>query len=202
MIKRCFDLIAAAVALLVLSPLLAVLALVIRIKLGHPVVFTQVRPGRHGRPFRMYKFRSMTNTRGADGELLPDALRLTSFGRKLRSTSLDELPELINILRGEMSFVGPRPLLLEYLPLYSPAQARRHDVRPGLTGWAQVKGRNSLSWEEKFELDQWYVDHASVWLDCRILFMTARAVLKRDGIAAKGEATMPLFRGSPETQKR
>ncbi len=194
--KRLFDLLLSIGLLLALAlPLLLLWALVRR-KLGSPVLFRQVRPGLHGRPFMMVKFRTMTDERGADGELLPDAQRLTSFGRFLRATSLDELPELWNVLRGEMSLVGPRPLLMEYLPLYSPEQARRHEVRPGITGWAQVNGRNALSWEERFKLDVWYVDHRSLWLDLCILWMTVRKVIVREGISAQGEATMPRFTGN------
>lgn len=193
--KRLFDLIVAIVLLVLLCIPLLLLAVVIRLRLGSPVLFRQVRPGLHGRPFTMVKFRTMTDGRGPDGALLPDAQRLTSFGRMLRSTSLDELPELWNVLRGEMSLVGPRPLLMEYLPLYTPAQARRHEVRPGITGWAQVNGRNALSWEERFSLDVWYVDHRTFWLDLRILWLTVRKVLVRDGISAQGEATMSKFTG-------
>ena len=193
--KRLFDLLASAIGLLVLAVPLALLAWQVRRKLGSPVLFTQVRPGLHGKPFRMVKFRTMTDARDANGALLPDAQRLTPFGRFLRSSSLDELPELWNVLRGEMSLVGPRPLLMEYLPLYSPEQTRRHEVRPGITGWAQVNGRNAISWADKFALDVWYVDHRSLWLDVRILWMTVRKVLVRDGISAAGEATMPKFEG-------
>lgn len=193
--KRLFDLLLSLGGLLLLSlPLLLLWVLVYR-KLGSPVLFRQVRPGLHGRPFMMVKFRTMTDERGADGELLPDAQRLTAFGRFLRASSLDELPELWNVLRGEMSLVGPRPLLMEYLPLYSPEQARRHEVRPGITGWAQVNGRNALSWEERFKLDIWYVDHRSLWLDLRILWLTVRKVIVREGISAQGEVTMPRFTG-------
>ncbi len=194
--KRFFDLLLSFGLLLVLAlPLLLLLALVRR-KLGSPVLFRQARPGLHGRPFMMFKFRTMTDERGADGELLPDAHRLTPFGRFLRATSLDELPELWNVLRGEMSLVGPRPLLMEYLPLYSPEQARRHEVRPGITGWAQVNGRNAISWDERFRLDVWYVDHRSLWLDLHILWLTLRKVIVREGISAQGEATMPRFTGN------
>jgi len=193
--KRVFDLLASAVGLLILAVPLAVLAWQVRRKLGSPVLFTQVRPGLHGKPFRMVKFRTMTDERDASGALLPDAQRLTPFGRFLRSSSLDEFPELWNVLKGEMSLVGPRPLLMEYLPLYTPEQARRHEVRPGITGWAQVNGRNAISWADKFALDVWYVDHRSLWLDVRILWMTLRKVLVRDGISAAGEATMPRFEG-------
>ncbi len=193
--KRLFDLIVAIVLLLLLAIPLLLLAAVIRLRLGSPVLFRQVRPGLQGRPFTMVKFRTMTDGRGPDGELLPDAQRLTPFGRLLRSTSLDELPELWNVLCGEMSLVGPRPLLMEYLPLYTPAQARRHEVRPGITGWAQVNGRNALSWEDRFNLDVWYVDHQTLWLDLRILWLTVRKVLVREGISAQGEVTMSKFTG-------
>ena len=194
--KRFFSLLAALLALILLaSPLLALVWLVRR-HLGTPVFFTQVRAGIHGKPFKMFKFRTMTNERGPNGDLLPDAQRLSPFGRWLRATSLDELPEIWNVIKGEMSFVGPRPLLMEYLPLYSTEQARRHEVRPGITGWAQVNGRNAISWEEKFELDVWYVDNRSLWLDITILWLTVKKVLLRDGINAAGEATMPRFTGS------
>jgi lipopolysaccharide/colanic/teichoic acid biosynthesis glycosyltransferase len=193
--KRLFDLLISAFGLLFLALPLLTLAWLVRRKLGSPVLFTQVRPGLHGKPFRMVKFRTMTDERDASGNLLPDALRLTPFGRFLRASSLDELPELWNVLCGEMSLVGPRPLLMEYLPLYSPEQARRHEVRPGITGWAQVNGRNAISWADKFVLDVWYVDHRSLWLDVRILWLTVRKVLVRDGISAAGEATMPRFEG-------
>ncbi|WP_157469052.1 sugar transferase [Deinococcus murrayi] len=194
--KRTFDVLAAGLGLLLLSLPLGVLAGLVRLKLGTPVLFRQVRPGLAGQPFTMYKFRTMTDERGPDGHLLPDAERLTAFGRFLRSTSLDELPELLNVLKGDMSLVGPRPLLMEYLPLYTPRQARRHEVRPGITGWAQVNGRNALSWEEKFELDVWYVENRTLALDLRILCMTVAKVLRRDGISAAGDATMPIFKGS------
>ena len=167
-----------------------------RRKLVSPVFFTQMRPGLQGKPFLMVKFRTMTDARGPDGALLPDADRLTPFGRFLRATSLDELPELWNVLKGDMSLVGPRPLLMEYLPLYSPGQARRHEVRPGITGWAQVNGRNAIGWEDKFTLDVWYVDHRSLWLDIKILWLTVKKVLVREGISADGEATMGRFTGS------
>jgi len=195
-IKRAFDVAAAAVGLVVLSPVLAGVALAVRLRLGAPVLFRQERPGLHGRPFTMLKFRTMTDARDAAGRLLPDAERLTPLGRLLRSTSLDELPELWNVLRGDMSLVGPRPLLVRYLDRYTPEQARRHEVRPGLTGWAQVNGRNALTWEEKFALDVWYVDHASLALDLKILLLTLRRVLAREGISAAGEATMPEFTGT------
>jgi lipopolysaccharide/colanic/teichoic acid biosynthesis glycosyltransferase len=194
--KRFFDFLAASLALLMLALPLLALAWLIRRKLGSPVLFRQVRPGLQGRPFTMVKFRTMTDERGPDGALLPDAQRLTPFGRFLRASSLDELPELWNVLKGEMSLVGPRPLLMEYLPLYTPEQARRHAARPGITGWAQVNGRNAISWADKFALDVWYVDHRSLWLDVQILWRTVRKVLVRDGISAAGEATMPKFTGS------
>jgi lipopolysaccharide/colanic/teichoic acid biosynthesis glycosyltransferase len=195
-VKRLSDLLVSAMSLLLLAVPLVLLAWQVRRKLGSPVLFTQVRPGLHGKPFRMVKFRTMTDERGPDGALLPDAQRLTPFGRFLRASSLDELPELWNVLRGEMSLVGPRPLLMEYLPLYTPEQARRHAVRPGITGWAQVNGRNAISWTDKFALDVWYVDHRSLWLDVQILWRTVRKVLVRDGISAAGEATMSKFTGS------
>jgi lipopolysaccharide/colanic/teichoic acid biosynthesis glycosyltransferase len=194
--KRVFDFVAALLALLMLALPLLALAWLIRRKLGSPVLFCQVRPGLHGKPFTMVKFRTMTDERGPDSALLPDAQRLTPFGRFLRASSLDELPELWNVLKGEMSLVGPRPLLMEYLPLYTPEQARRHEVRPGITGWAQVNGRNAISWADKFALDVWYVDHRSLWLDVRILWRTVRKVLVRDGISAAGDATMPKFTGT------
>ena len=194
--KRAFDFIAALMALLLLCLPLAVLTLLVRRKLGHPAFFRQVRPGLHGQPFEMVKFRSMTDARGPDGALLPDAERLTPFGRFLRASSLDELPGLWNVLKGDMSLVGPRPLLMEYLPLYSPEQARRHEVRPGITGWAQVNGRNALGWDDKFKLDVWYVDHRSLRLDIKILWLTVKKVLVRDGISAEGQATVEYFRGN------
>jgi lipopolysaccharide/colanic/teichoic acid biosynthesis glycosyltransferase len=194
--KRVFDFVVASLALLLLALPLLALAWLIRRKLGSPVLFRQVRPGLQGRPFTMVKFRTMTDERGPDGALLPDAQRLTPFGRFLRASSLDELPELWNVIKGDMSLVGPRPLLMEYLSLYTPEQARRHEVRPGITGWAQVNGRNAISWADKFALDVWYVDHRSLWLDVRILWRTVRKVLVRDGISAAGEATMPKFTGS------
>lgn len=193
--KRLFDIVLASLCLLFLGLPLLFLIWQVRRKLGSPVLFRQTRPGLHGQPFMMIKFRTMTDQRGPDGELLPDSQRLTPFGRFLRASSLDELPELWNVLKGDMSLVGPRPLLMEYLPLYSPEQARRHEVRPGITGWAQVNGRNSLGWEEKFKLDVWYVDHRSLWLDVKILWLTVRKVLVREGISANGEATMSKFTG-------
>ena len=196
--KRLFDLALTLPGLVVLSPLLAFIALMVRAKLGSPVLFRQVRPGLGGRPFTIYKFRTMTDARGSDGKLLPDGERLTRFGRFLRSASLDELPELFNVLKGDMSLVGPRPLLMEYLDRYTPEQARRHEVKPGITGWAQVNGRNALGWEQKFAMDVWYVDHRSLRLDAKIILRTIGKVLARDGISAAGEATMPRFTGSPE----
>ncbi|UZK68737.1 sugar transferase [Sphingomonas sp. S1-29] len=195
-VKRILDCLVAGFALILLSvPLLAV-ALLVRVKLGSPVLFRQERPGLNGRPFIMMKFRTMIEAVDDDGQPLSDAQRLTPFGRWLRASSLDELPELLNILRGDMSLVGPRPLLMRYLPLYSPEQARRHEVRPGLTGWAQINGRNALSWDEKFALDLWYVDHRSFLLDLRILWQTMLKVVRREGISSAGEATMPPFTGS------
>ena len=196
--KRFFDIVIAALALLLLAIPLLVLIWQVRRKLGSPVFFRQTRPGLDGRPFQMIKFRTMTDARGPDGQLQPDADRLTPFGRFLRSTSLDELPELFNVLMGDMSLVGPRPLLMEYLPLYSPAQRRRHEVRPGVTGWAQVNGRNSLGWNEKFKLDVWYVDNFSLWLDMRILVATVMLVIKREGISPSDQEIMPRFTGAPQ----
>lgn len=193
--KRALDILLAVVALIVFLPVLLGLAVVIAVTLGRPVFFTQMRPGRNGVPFRMIKFRTMTSGRDSAGELLPDAQRLPSVGRFLRATSLDELPELWNVLRGDMSIVGPRPLLMEYLPLYSREQQRRHEVRPGITGWAQVNGRNALSWKEKFAFDVWYVDHCSFTIDARIMALTVWRVLKSDGIRQPGSATAEKFRG-------
>jgi lipopolysaccharide/colanic/teichoic acid biosynthesis glycosyltransferase len=198
MFKRLFDLVLVLASAPVWLPLLLVLALIVRIKLGCPVLFRQRRPGFHGQIFELIKFCTMTSAVDARGQLLPDAQRLTPFGRWLRCTSLDELPELINVLKGEMSLVGPRPLLVEYLSRYSPEQARRHEVLPGITGWVQVNGRNALSWEEKFKLDVWYVNNQSLWLDIKILAMTAGKVVMRDGISAAGEATMPEFQGTEQ----
>ena len=195
--KRIFDLVAVLLSAPLWLPVLLVLALLVRIKLGAPVFFRQRRPGFCEEIFELIKFRTMTDARDAGGRLLSDAERLTPFGRWLRSTSLDELPELFNVVRGEMSLVGPRPLLVEYLPRYSPEQRRRHDVPPGLTGWVQVNGRNALSWEDKFQLDIWYVDHRSFWLDLRILFRTVWQVISRQGISAPGDATMPEFQSTP-----
>ena len=199
--KRLFDVMSAIFLLLALSLPLLLCVLLVRARLGAPVFFTQVRPGRYGKPFNLVKLRTMTNERGHDGRLLSDEKRLTSFGRFLRSTSLDEVPGLWNVLMGDMSLVGPRPLLMEYLPLYSEAQARRHEVRPGITGWAQVNGRNALGWEDKFLLDVWYVDNYNFRLDIKILLLTVKKVLGRDGINAKGEATMPPFTGNQNKQK-
>jgi len=196
MLKRLFDIVAAACGLLLLAPVIAIVAWQIHRKLGSPVLFRQLRPGRDGKPFEIVKFRSMRNALDAHGNPLPDAERMTSFGRFLRASSLDELPELWNVLKGDMSLVGPRPLLMEYLPLYSPEQFRRHSVRPGVTGWAQVNGRNALSWEEKFRLDIWYVDNQSFCLDLKIVYLTLAKVMAREGISAAGEATMPKFTGS------
>lgn len=193
--KRIMDATLAATLLLLLAPLLAALALLVRARLGRPVLFRQQRPGLHGAPFELVKFRTMRDAVDAHGLPLSDAERLTGFGRWLRSTSLDELPELWNVLRGDMSLVGPRPLLAEYLSLYSAEQARRHEVRPGLTGWAQVNGRNAIPWPERLALDVWYVDHVSLWLDLRILGRTVRNVLRREGIAQEGQATVERFRG-------
>lgn len=196
MSKRLFDLLVSATALLLLAPLLALIAWQVRRRLGAPVLFRQLRPGRNGMPFEIVKFRTMRDAVDAHGEPLPDHERLTPFGRWLRASSIDELPELWNVLKGDMSLVGPRPLLMEYLPLYDAEQFRRHAVRPGVTGWAQVNGRNALSWEEKFRLDLWYVDHQSFALDLKILALTLAKVLAREGISAAGEATMPKFTGS------
>tara|TARA_Y100000034_G_scaffold104249_1_gene130654 strand:- start:7 stop:615 length:609 start_codon:yes stop_codon:yes gene_type:complete len=198
MLKRLFDVLAAAFGLLLLSPVIFIVAWQIHRKLGSPFLFRQTRPGLHGKPFEMVKFRTMKEAVDAAGNPLPDFERLTPFGQFLRSSSLDELPELWNVLKGDMSLVGPRPLLMEYLPLYSAEQARRHEVRPGVTGWAQVNGRNTLSWEDKFKLDVWYVDNRSFWLDIKVLFLTVKKVLIRDGISADGEATMAKFTGSEE----
>jgi len=197
-IKRLFDITFSAFGLLFFGPVVAFLAWQIRRKLGSPVIFRQVRPGLNGTPFEMIKFRTMRDAYDSNGLPLPDSQRMTPFGSFLRSSSLDELPELWNVLKGDMSLVGPRPLLVEYLPLYSSEQYRRHEVRPGITGWAQVNGRNALSWEEKFKLDVWYVDNQSFWLDCKILFLTVKKVLVRDGISADGEATMTKFTGNKQ----
>lgn len=198
--KRFIDIIFASIGLVLLSPLLVFIAIAIRINLGKPILFKQVRPGLKGKPFEMYKFRTMTNERDEHGNLLPDESRLTKLGKFLRSTSIDELPELFNVLKGDMSLVGPRPLLMKYLDRYTDEQARRHEVKPGITGLAQINGRNALSWEEKFELDVWYVDNWSLWLDFKILFLTIGKVFKREGISAEGEATMPEFMGYREIE--
>jgi lipopolysaccharide/colanic/teichoic acid biosynthesis glycosyltransferase len=197
MLKRSFDILVSASALVLLAPLLLAIALVVRWRLGGPVLFVQERPGLNGRPFRLVKFRTMIDARRADGTVASDAERLTPIGRLLRSTSLDELPELYNVLVGDMSLVGPRPLLMEYLPLYDAHQRRRHEVRPGITGWAQVNGRNAISWERKFDLDVWYVDNASFALDLKILWLTLWRVLRREGISGAGSATAERFTGSP-----
>lgn len=197
MLKRVLDIVAALVGLLLLGPVLLVVALLVRCKLGSPVFFRQVRPGLYGQPFEMIKFRTMRDAVDKHGNPLPDDQRMTRLGHILRATSLDELPELWNVLKGDMSLVGPRPLLMEYLPLYSQEQYRRHEVRPGVTGWAQVNGRNALGWEDKFTLDVWYVDNRSLWLDLKILLLTVKKVLVRDGISADGQATMERFEGSP-----
>ena len=199
-IKRCIDIVGAGLGLIVLAPVLIVLAIMIWMRMGRPVIFKQMRPGLQGRSFFMYKFRTMTDERDENGVLLADEMRLTRLGRFLRSSSLDELPELFNVLKGDMSLVGPRPLLMQYLERYTPEQARRHEVKPGITGWAQVNGRNAISWEEKFALDVWYVDNCSLWLDVKILFMTAIKVFQREGISAEGEATMQEFMGYYEKQ--
>jgi sugar transferase EpsL len=194
--KRLFDFLLAIVATMIFLPIILVLVLMIRCVIGSPVIFKQMRPGLYGNIFYIYKFRTMSNAKNSKGELLSDAERMTKFGKFLRSTSLDELPSLLNVLKGEMSLVGPRPLLVEYLPLYNGVQARRHQVRPGVTGWAQVNGRNAISWEDKFALDVWYVDNQSFYLDIKIIFMTIKKVFIRSGISAEGEATMPKFTGS------
>lgn len=194
--KRFIDIVGATAGLIFFSPILAIAALLILLRMGAPILFRQIRPGLQGHPFQMIKFRTMLDATDRNGNPLPDAERLTGLGKYLRSTSIDELPGLWNVLKGEMSLVGPRPLLMEYLPLYSPEQSRRHQVRPGVTGWAQINGRNALSWDDKFALDVWYVDNQSLGLDARILWLTIRKVLKRDGVSAEGEATMPKFTGS------
>lgn len=196
MSKRLLDILASAIGLLLLSPVMALVAWRISRKLGSPVLFRQVRPGLNGRPFEMIKFRTMRDAADAAGNLLPDSERMTPFGSFLRSSSLDELPELWNVLKGDMSLVGPRPLLMEYLPLYSQEEYRRHEVRPGVTGWAQINGRNALSWDEKFKLDIWYVDNRSLWLDLKVILLTLKKVVVKDGISADGHATMPHFKGS------
>ncbi|WP_312265700.1 sugar transferase [Neisseria sp.] len=200
LLKRAFDIIASLIGLIVLSPVLLIVAILVRKNLGSPILFRQVRPGIDGKPFEMVKFRSMRDAIAKDGTPLPDNERLTPFGKALRSTSLDELPELWNVLKGDMSLVGPRPLLMDYLPLYNKEQYRRHEVRPGVTGWAQVNGRNAISWEEKFKLDVWYVDNRSFWLDLKILFLTIKKVFIREGITAQGEPTLNAFKGTKENE--
>ncbi len=195
MVKRLFDIVASVFALLVLSIPILILIVLVRIKLGAPIFFTQKRPGKDGTPFMMMKFRTMTNAKDAEGNLLPDDQRLPKFGKLLRSTSLDELPELVNVLKGDMSLVGPRPLLMQYLERYTPQQMRRHEVRPGITGWAQVNGRNNVPWEERFTMDVWYVDHHNLFLDIKILWMTVLKVVKRSDVSQEGHATMTEFMG-------
>jgi sugar transferase EpsL len=194
--KRLFDLAVTIPSVIILSPIFVLIGFFVRMKIGSPVLFKQVRPGLHGKPFVIYKFRTMTGERGEDGNLLPDGKRLTRLGRFLRTTSMDELPELYNVIKGNMSIVGPRPLLMRYLDRYTPEQARRHEVRPGITGWAQVNGRNAISWEDKFKLDVWYVDNMSFWLDMKIIAMTIWKILKREGINQPGHATAEKFKGS------
>ncbi|MFH7766062.1 sugar transferase [Acinetobacter sp. BSP-28] len=198
MLKRVLDVVIASTALLLLSPIYFFVAYKVRKNLGSPVLFRQLRPGLHGKPFEMIKFRSMKDAVDKNGNPLPDSERLTPFGQMLRATSLDEMPELWNVIKGEMSIVGPRPLLMEYLPLYNSQQAKRHNVRPGMTGHAQVNGRNAISWEEKFKLDTWYVENQSLWLDFKIMLKTVKRVLAKDDISAEGEATMTKFTGTPE----
>ncbi len=200
--KRLFDIIASASGLIILSPVFLILIYLIRKNLGAPVFFTQERPGKDGKPFKMIKFRSMRDAVDKDGNPLPDSERLTPFGKKLRAASLDELPELWNVLKGDMSLVGPRPLLMSYLPLYNDFQFRRHEMRPGVTGWAQVNGRNAISWDEKFAYDIWYIDHFSLWFDMKILFLTIKKVFIKEGISAEGEATMPYFTGNDSNEQK
>ena len=200
--KRLFDIIASASGLIILSPVFLILAYLIRKNLSAPVFFTQERPGKDGKPFKMIKFRSMRDAVDKDGNPLPDSERLTPFGKKLRAASLDELPELWNVLKGDMSLVGPRPLLMSYLPLYNDFQFRRHEMRPGVTGWAQVNGRNAISWDEKFAYDIWYIDHFSLWFDMKILFLTIKKVFIKEGISAEGEATMPYFTGNDSNEQK
>ncbi len=200
-IKRLLDLLLSIPAIILSSPLLVILAMLTYLKVGSPILFRQTRPGLHGKPFTLYKYRTMTNQCDSDGTLLPESERLTSFGKTIRSLSLDELPELWNVIKGDMSIVGPRPLLMEYLDQYTPEQRRRHEVKPGITGWAQVNGRNAISWEEKFARDIWYVDNHCLWLDMKILWMTVINVLKREGINQKGHSTMPFFTGSNDEDK-
>lgn len=200
--KRIFDLLAACIGILVVAPLVFTVALLVRIKLGTPVLFKQLRPGLNAQPFYIYKFRTMTDLRDASGRLMPDEVRLVPFGQLLRRLSLDELPQLLNVVKGDLSLVGPRPLMMQYLPLYSSEQARRHNVRPGITGWAQVNGRNAISWEEKFKLDVWYVDNHSFWLDMKILWLTTKKVFLREGISQEGQATMEAFKGTELSAKQ
>ncbi len=199
---RLFDIVASASGLIFLSPVFLILIYLIRKNLGAPVFFTQERPGKDGKPFKMIKFRSMRDAVDKDGNPLPDSERLTPFGKKLRAASLDELPELWNVLKGDMSLVGPRPLLMSYLPLYNDFQFRRHEMRPGVTGWAQVNGRNAISWDEKFAYDIWYIDHFSLWFDMKILFLTIKKVFIKEGISAEGEATMPYFTGNDSNEQK
>lgn len=194
--KRLLDFVVSFFGLIALLPIILILSLIIRLNLGYPILFGQLRPGLHGKPFRMIKFRTMRDALDSDGNPLPDSERITKFGAFLRATSLDELPELWNVLKGDMSLVGPRPLLMEYLDLFTTEQARRHEVRPGVTGWAQINGRNAISWEEKFKLDVWYVDNRSFWLDIKILLMTVKKVFVREGISADGHVTVEKFKGS------
>lgn len=201
MLKRLLDIVIASSALVLLSPVYALVAYKVKKNLGSPVLFRQVRPGLHGKPFEMVKFRTMKDALDVEGNPLPDSERLTAFGKMLRATSLDEMPELWNVIKGDMSIVGPRPLLMEYLPLYNREQAKRHNVRPGITGHAQVNGRNAISWEKKFELDTWYVENQSLWLDFKIMLKTIKKVLAKDDISAEGEATMTKFTGTPEQKK-
>lgn len=196
--KRCFDIIISISVLFILFPIILFLTLMVRQQMGSPVLFRQARPGLHGKVFDMLKFRSMRDAVDGNGNVLPDSQRLTPFGLKLRATSLDELPSLISVLKGDMSLVGPRPLLVEYLPLYSAEQAKRHNVRPGITGWAQINGRNSISWEEKFDLDIWYVENRTLWLDIKILFLTVKKVFVKEGISADGHVTIEPFKGNTE----
>lgn len=200
MLKRLLDIIIASIALILLSPLYLYVTYRVRKHLGSPVIFRQVRPGLHGKPFEMIKFRTMTDERDAEGNLLPNEQRLPKFGKMLRATSLDEMPELWNVIKGDMSIVGPRPLLMDYLPLYNEEQAKRHNVRPGMTGYAQVNGRNSISWEEKFKLDTWYVENQSIWLDFKIMFQTVKKVLVKEGINQSEEVTMTRFTGNKDEQ--
>jgi len=201
-LKRIIDIIGALVGLIVSSPIMLIVSLIIYLTMGRPVFFKQLRPGLNGKPFVIYKFRTMLDLRDKDGNLLPDEKRITAIGKFLRSTTLDELPEFWNVLKGDMSLVGPRPLLVEYLPRYTPEQARRHNVKPGMTGWAQVNGRNAITWEEKFKLDVWYVDNWNIPLDLKIIFLTILKVFKREGVSAEGYATMPEFVGSKNMEER